>query len=245
MASGVLGLGLGTGQTSAQDGDTAQGDGTSALMRNETFRPGALFRVDSRALGEHPDVEGVPGDEYDVRRIRYLNTDEVVRLFLPRDAEVEQGQIYRFQSNFDLLEGIDDASVISVEFEPFPETLGGDDGQFAPGEDLELVEGGGKALVRIDDFNPGALILVTIGVVEMTPPEDVRGSGVFSEYNSYLVEYLNTGQDFLLFATHEAQVEEGAVYVVRDEFDITEPEGNLVTVDLGRVDQDDVPSDYD
>ncbi len=124
-------------------------------------------------------------------------------------------------------------------------TTGAGDGDvlLEPEEDFALVDGGGKALVRANNFYPGGLFQVTSDVVEWTPREDVAGSDIFSEYNTRIGEYLGTGEDFEFYPAHEAAVETGGVYVMRDEFDITDPEGNLVTISFDRVDENDLDPD--
>lgn len=124
-----------------------------------------------------------------------------------------------------------------------PTTGGDEDVLLEPEEDFALADGGGKALIRPNNFYPGGLFQVTSDVVEWTPREDVAGSDIFSEYNTRIGEYLGTREDFEFYPAHEAAVETGGVYVMRDEFDITDPEGNLVTISFDRVDENDLDPD--
>jgi hypothetical protein len=255
-ASSALALGL-TGSAAAQDNGTTGsptgggnvGDGGKALMFNDEFRPGAQFRVKSPVVEQNPDVEGVQeGDiwsEYNTRIIEYLNTNEEVYFFPAQEAEIQQGNVYELERNFSLFaDDTNDQGVISVEFDPVPENdvlFPGDDGQLTPGEDFEILDGGGKALVRLQNYNPGALMQITSGVVEWSPRADVQGSGLFSTYNTRYGKFLNTNDEFLFYPAEDASVQEGQTYVMGREFDITDPEGNLVTIDLERVNEDDLP----
>lgn len=70
--------------------------------------------------------------------------------------------------------------------------------------------------------------------------ETVEDSDVFSESNARFAECLNTGDECQIYPAQEAEIEEEAVYVLRDEFDVTPPEGDLVTAELDRVDEEDL-----
>lgn len=270
LASGAAAVGLGglglsrsadpvagqdDNETATPNGTDASGDaglqangGGKALMFNDEFRPGAQFRVKSPVVEQNPDVMGVQeGDvfsEYNTRVIEYLNTDEEAYFFPAHDAEVEQGAIYELHDNFTLFDDdAADSGIIDVRFESVGEDdvlFPSEDNQLDPQEDFDLVEGGGKALVQAGDFHPGALIEITTDVVEWTPRPDVQGSDVFSEYNTRHARYLNTNDEFLLYPAEAADVAQGEVYLIQDEFDITDPEGQLVTTDLDRVDGDDL-----
>lgn len=250
LTTGVLAIGLSsTGGVAAQNGRATNGQrsGPEALMVKDEFRPGALFRVKSQVLQQTPEIEGVAegeiGNRYNVRIIEYLNTDEEVYFFPTKGAQVRQGEVYQFQSGFRMADDPSE-SLITVGFEPFAQQLTNDENQLQPGSDLEVVEGGGKALVRVDNFIPGALIVITTGIIDFVPPADVQGSDIASEYDSRLAEFLNTGEDLLVFTAHAAEIEQGGVYVIRDEFDITDPEGNLVTIELDRVRKSDVDDEF-
>lgn len=235
VASGGLALGVGgTGSVAAQDGDAAEGG--KALMFNDAFRPGAQFRVVSPVIDQQPDVSGVnQGDiwsNYNTRAIEFLNTNEQVLLFPAHDAEVKQGQVYELQQNFSLFaDDTNDQGIVSVSFEPV-----GEDEVFDDEFDV-LDEGGGKALVTRDVFRPNALFRVTSGVVKWTPKENVQGTDLFSDYNTRFAEYLNASNQFFFYPAQAAELQQGAVYVMSDEFDVTDPEGNLMTVDFDRVDE--------
>lgn len=270
LASGGLALGL-SGLVSGQEGNstTQEGNSTStqeetptatpageggnggkALMFNDEFRPGAQFRVTSPVLEQNPDVEGVQeGDiwsEYNTRTIQYLNTNEQVTFFPAHDAEVQQGNVYELHNEFSLFaDEMADEGVMSVSFEPVGEddVLFPGDGQLDPVDDYEVIEGGGKALVQLSNYFPGSLLRITSDVENWVPGPNVQGSDIFSEYNSRFAEYLNTNDEFLIYPAQDANISTDAVYVVRDEFDITDPEGRLVTVDLDRVNENDLPDD--
>jgi hypothetical protein len=250
LASGALSLGLGSvGGAAAQQSDD-QAEGGKALMFNDEFRPGAQFRVVSPVLEENPDVRGVSQgslwSEYNTRAIEYLNTNEQVMFFPAHAAETQQGQVYELERNFSLFsDDTNDQGIISVAFEPVDEDgiLFPDDGQLDPDEDFGLLDGGGKALLRGHDFHPGSLIRITSGVVSWTPREAVQGSDPFTGYNTRHAEYLNTGDDFLIYTAQGGQFQQGGVYVLEKEFDITDPEGNLVTADLDRVNEEDLSDD--
>jgi len=235
VASGGLALGVGgTGTVAAQDGDAAEGG--KALMFNDAFRPGAQFRVVSPVIEQQPDVSGVnQGDiwsNYNTRAIQFLNTNEQVLLFPAHDAEVKQGQVYELQKNFSLFaDDTNDQGIISVSFEPV-----GEDEVFDDEFDV-LDDGGGKALVKRDVFRPNALFRVTSGVVKWTPNDNVQGTDLFSDYNTRFAEYLNAGNQFMFYPAQAAELKQGAIYVMSDEFDVTDPEGNLMTVDFDRVDE--------
>lgn len=236
VVSGALALGL---SSTGTEPATAQADVPvgKAFMFNDEFRPGARFRVVSGIIEEQPTVEGI--EEQDVwseantRIIEYLNTGERVSLFPIEQADIERGQTYELSSQtlglFDLDEGI-----VTIEY-AFPDT---DDDGADQSPSFDTVEGGGKALVRTNNFYPGALFWIVSGVVDWTPRGDVRGSDPFSEYNTRYGEYRNANDEFLLYPAHAAEIEEGATYVMRDEFDITDPEGALLTADIDRVDEE-------
>lgn len=220
-------------------GGNVEEDGGKALMFNSEFRGGAQFRVVSPVIEQHPDVEGVQqGDvwsEYDTRIIEYLNTDEDVTFFPAHDAEVEQGQVYELHDNFTWFgDDTNDEGIIDVRFNPVNEDEAFDD------EDWTVLdEGGGKALVRWQNYRPGAVLTVTSGVVEWAPRDDVQGSDVFSEYNTRFAEWVNTSDDFQVYPANDAGIQRGANYRMTGEFDVTDPEGNLVTVELEAVERAD------
>jgi hypothetical protein len=250
LGSGALALGLGaTGSATAngeQDGRAAARD---ALMLKGELRPGALFRVVSPDLGQSTDVQALLGnnilDRYDVRRIEYLNTDEEVHFFPAGDAEVQQGEVYRFTQNITRSNDLPEPGVLDVTFEPFPEDITGEDNQLNPDDDFQLVDGGGDALVDISNFNPGALLLVTTDIIATAPRQGGLTVDTGEEYNSRLVEFLNTGEDFLVFPTDDATIEQGGVYLMRerDRTDTVAPNA-LVPITLDRVNKDDIPTPF-
>lgn len=267
VGSGVAALGLGgmglSGGQEDDETDTPSGEsetdtpsggsaaGGKALMFNDEFRPGAQFRVKSPVIEQNPDVRGVDqGDifsEYNTRIIEYLNTDEDVYFFPAQDAEVEQGVVYQLRDNFTLFEDeAADSGIVDVRFNPVDEEdilFPGDDNRLNPQEDFDIIEGGGKALVQAGDYFAGALVQITSGVVNWTPGPAVQGSDIFSTYNTRHARYLNTNDEFLIYPAEAAEIERGGVYVVRNEFDMTDPEGQLVTADLDRVNESDLDDD--
>lgn len=262
LTSGALAFGLGSvGSAAAQQGDetTGQTDQAEALMFNDEFHAGAQFRVISAAIQRTPEFDGVQVNElpsaYNTRIIEYANTREEAYFFpaherlgqgvFPASTAVEEGEVYEMSTEITQVIGGDGdrGDLIRVSYQSVSEDerlITQDDNQLDPGEDFEVVGGGGKALVRGRNFSPGGLVRITSGVVEWTPRSDVQGSDIASEYNTRHAEYLNTSDEFLVYPAHGAEIEEGAVYVLRDEFDITDPEGFLVTADLARVNESDL-----
>jgi hypothetical protein len=244
LTTGALTLGLGGAGSVAGQTETAtpsEETSQSALIANEKFYPGALFRVASPVLDQPPDEESIP-DDRTVRRIEYLNTDETVQLYPPRDANLTEGNVYKFIPRFEPAENVRDASVITVFFEPVREALTGSDNLYDQEDGLEMADGGGNAVMSIDNFNPGALLLVTTGVISEDPtevPENLR-----SNYDSHLVEYLNTGEDFLLYPAHDANVQEGGVYRVDDQFDIVRTRADLVITRIDRVNEQSISNEF-
>lgn len=227
----------GTATDSPTGTDAPGKGGGKALMFNTEFRGGAQFRVVSPVIEQRPDVEGVQEDdvfsEYNTRVIEYLNTDEDVTFFPAHDAQVQQGRVYELHDNFTLFsDETNDAGIIDVRF-----TRVGEQQAFDPDDWAVVEDGGGKALVRWNEYRPGAVFKITSGVVEWTPRDDVQESDVFSGYNTRFAEWVNTQDDFQVYPAQDAQVQRGAHYRMTGEFDVTDPEGNLVTVDLERVER--------
>ena len=230
-AAGGLALGA-----AGVDAAAAQDPGGKALMFNDEYRPGAAFRVVSPVIEETPDVEAVQeqnvfGDT-NTRVIEYLNTGERVLFFPVESAMVEQGRIYEFSPD-DLSVFQGEEGLVSVGFDLRQDVTGTVD----PHDDYEVIDGGGRALVAISNFYPDALFRVESDVVDWKPRQDVAGSDLFTEYNTRLAEYRNSSDEFLLYPAHSATVERGALYVMRREFDVTEPEGKLATAQFARVDE--------
>lgn len=235
--------------TSGLGSVAAQDDlGGKALMYVNKFYPGALFRVVSSGEGDVPEVVEESGvfSDYNQYTIEYLNTDDQATLYVAESAEIDQGVVYSLETELDVTPP--EGDLVTVRFEPATEEEFGitddDDDEFLDEDDdvfgdVELADDGGKALVYADQFRPGALIQIVSGSVGEVPDyEAVRGSGVFSEFDTRYGRYLNTGETILVFVAHSAEVSEGEVYEVEDEFDITEPEANLVTVSLVGIDEE-------
>lgn len=251
LKKGVLASGVGVGLAGcsqirgplegADESDSAtetdDGDGGGkALMFNSEFRGGAQFRVVSPVIEQHPKVEGVQEgnvwSDYNTRILEYLNVDEDVTFFPAHDAQVQEGQVYELHENFTLFaDDTNDEGIIDVEFTPV-----GEDEVFD--EDFRIVEdGGGKALVRWNNYRPGAALTLISGVVEWSPGDELQEADILSEYNTRFAEWLNTGADFQIYLAQDATFNHEATYRMTDEFDVTDPEGNLLTVDLERVER--------
>lgn len=234
LLAGCAGRDDGPGGSQQNGTPTDQDVVGKAFMFVSEYRPGAKFRVVSPVIEESPDVEGIQEqevwEEANTRFIEYLNTGERVSLFPIEQATIERGKVYelstRTMSLFDREEGI-----VGIEYER------PDEAPLAAAGDVETVEGGGKALVRTNNVHPGALFEVISGVVDWRPREDVRQSDVFAEYNTRYGEYLNANDEFLFYPAQTASIEQGAVYVLREELDLTNPVDALVTVELDRVDE--------
>lgn len=87
MGAGLVGSGLGT--VAAQDGDV--GEGWKALIFTNNFHPQARFTFVSGVtewVPNYGDVQDSWFSNYNTRMIRWLNTGEVVPLFVAQDANV-------------------------------------------------------------------------------------------------------------------------------------------------------------
>ncbi|QLH80223.1 twin-arginine translocation signal domain-containing protein [Halosimplex pelagicum] len=217
------------------DGDDAVEAGSDkALMFAEEFRGGAQFRVTSPVIEQQPEVEGVEdGDiwsDYNTRVVEYVNAEEDVLFFPAHDAEITEGRVYELHDNFTWLsDDAGDQGVVDVKF-----TEVGQEQIFDPSDVNVFDEGGGKALVRWGNYWPGAILRITSDVVEWTPRDDVAGSDVFADYNTRFARWINGG-NFQIYPAGDASIERGQAYRMTSEFDVTDPEGNLVTTDLERV----------
>lgn len=247
LTSGALALGL-SGGAAAQQTETptaappGEGDWRSAIMFADEFHAGAVFRVSS------PELEGLPQlDNQDalglrsVRIVEYFNTNEENYLFLPADAQVQEGGLYVFD---DALAPVSDAAgdgLVEVQYRPL-----GQDGfpfQLEEGEQFELGDdGGGEAAVRPSNFFSGALFRVTSGPQGWVPP-DVAESGLFTDYVTHHASYLGTDDEFLFFAQEDASVEVGRLYVMWEEFEFFDPAGDLVTTEFDVVNEESVTVD--
>lgn len=234
LLAGCAGRDEGPGGSEGTLDTTDQDVVGKAFMFVSEYRPGAKFRVVSPVVEESPDVEGIQEQdvwaEANTRFIEYLNTGERVSLFPIRQANIEQGEVYELSTHTMSLFGREEG-IVSIEYErPDEEAV-------VATKDVETVEGGGKALVRTNNVHPGSMFEVISGVVDWRPQEDVRQSDVFAEYNTRYGEYLNANDEFLFYPAGSASIEEGAVYVVREQMDLSSPGDAMVTVDLDRVDE--------
>lgn len=247
LTSGALALGL-SGSAGAQQTETptetpaGEGDWRSAIMFNDEFHAGAVFRVAS------PELEGLPQLQNEdalgnrnVRIIEYFNTNEENYLFLPAGAEVEEGDLFVFDETFaPVTDGVGDG-LVQVQYRPL-----GEDGfpfQLDEGEQFEFGdEGGGEAAVRPSDFFAGALFRITSGPQGWVP-EDVGESGLFTDYTTRHASYLGTDDEFLFFPQEGASVETGRLYVMWDEFEFFDPVGDLVATEFDVVNEESVTVD--
>jgi len=241
LTSGALALGL-PGSVTAQQTDTPTGDGQNGdfrpgVMFSDEYREGAVFRVTSPDLQSMPiSADGSNLQNWSVRVVEYFNTNEESYLLLPPDADVTEGDLYVLGDQFTPFDGaFDDENLIEVDYRPL------DQGDFPfdlEEEDLDIVEeGGGEGALRPNDFYSGALFRVTSGTQGWVP-EDVAGSGLFTDYNTVHAEYLGSGERFLFFPQEDAQVQQGRLYVMWDEFEFVDPAGNLVAVNFDLVNEE-------
>lgn len=259
LTSGGLAVGLSSiGRVTAQEGDTTEtsagddSDSRSAVMFNDAYRPGAQFRVVSPPISERPDLEDRPEGKslegYTTRVIEYVNTAEEVLLLVPPDVDVKQGSVYELARVFSAFENTPSRGLVSVQFEPVAAEdvlFDDDDGNPGrePGQDFDVVKGGGQALITAYRFYPGALFRITSGVIEWVPREKVQRTGASGNYNTRLAEYLGTEMSFVLYPARSAQIERGAVYVMRRESEPVDAEGRLRLVSFSRVDESDLNQD--
>lgn len=238
LASSALLVGLSsTGAVAAQDdGSNEQNTGGDGLMYTDEYHSQAQFRITSPVIEENPDVGGVSDlwADYNTRMIEYLNTNEQMYFFPAEDADVSEGDVYEFGESFTLF---DPGEFIETDFMPIDE----ESEEYYPyGGDYDTVDGGGQALVRFQNANTSALLQITSEVVEWSPREDVQGTDIFTDYNTRHATYLNTNDQFTIYPSQDADIQVDTVYEVSDQFEITDAEGNLVTVDLEEVDDDEV-----
>ena len=236
-------LGL-TGSAAAQEGDGSGNDtqGMSAWMFNDEVSPGTVFRVQSPALNNIPNVQGNAGSVVEnatAHVIEYFNSHEQAVLLLPDGVQVEQGTIYQLSENMQMAQGGSSEGLVQVQFT----RLQNQDFQFDLGAgDVQIVDGGGEGVVRPRNFSGGSIFRIT-SEPQGWVPENVQGSGVFTSYNTRHAEYIGADDEFLFFPQEGADVETDALYTVRDEFEFVNPAGNLVTVQFDRVDPESVPVD--
>ncbi|WP_176548074.1 hypothetical protein [Natrinema sp. CBA1119] len=76
----------------------------------------------------------------------------------------------------------------------------------ATAQDGGILDEGWEALIFANNFHPEARFTFVSGVVEWTPNYgDVRDSW-FSEYNTYQIRWLNTGEVVSLFVSEDAEI---------------------------------------
>ncbi|WP_238717421.1 hypothetical protein [Natronorubrum halophilum] len=228
------------------DGDGGDGQFQEAITTGETYFSGAVFRVVSPALQDAPVVDNPDVlQNHSVRVIEHFNTNEEGYLFVPPDAQIEEGEQYVFDDR--LSSPTEDELAISdlvrVQYRPLTE----EDLPFdlETVEDFEILDdSGGEAAVRPDNFFSGAPFEITSGPQGWVP-QDIEQSGLFTDYNTVHAEYFGTNNRFLFFPQEEAEMEQGELYVMRDESEIFDPVGNLVAAEFAVVDEESVTIDDD
>ena len=240
VAAAALGLGV-AGNTVAQETPTENGDGQfrEAITTGEMYFSGAVFRVVSPPLQDAPVVDNPDVlRNYSVRVIEHFNTTEEGYLFVPQDAQIEEGETYVFDDR--LSSPTEDElaipDLVRVQYRP----LTGADLPFELEiqEDFEILDDdGGEAAVRPDNFFPSAPFEITSGPQGWVP-QDIEQSGLFTDYNTVHAEYFGTNNRFLFFPQEGAETEPGQLYVMRDESEIFDPAGNLVAAEFDAVDEE-------
>lgn len=240
-----------TGSATAQETPTEGGDGADeqrfqeAITTTNEFTSGAIFRVASPQLEDAPPVDADVVQNYGVRIIEYFNTNEEIYLFVPPDAQIEQGELYIFDDMVSSPTENELAAdnLVRVEYRPIQQE--GLPFEYEEGEDFEIIDNeGGEAAVRPDDFYSKALFEITSGAQGWVP-QDVEQSGLFTDYNTVHATYLGTNRRFPLFAQEAARTETGQLYVMREESEIFDPAGNLVAAEFDSVDEDSLTFDDD
>lgn len=103
-------------------------------------------------------------------------------------------------------------------------------------------ETGGDGLMFTDEYYSEAQFRVTSPVLNEDP--DIEGlSEIWNDYNTRMIEYLNTNEEVYLFSTEDAEIEEGNVYEFGDNISLFDP-GELIAVDFGAIGDDDYTSPY-
>lgn len=233
-----------TGAASGNAASAAQQPGEVMVYPGE-LRPGARFYVVSPPITPPPNLVGVPKrvlQNYDVRVAEYLSDGKKVLTVVDSSVRIKQGPIYEFATEFIRFDGDGNTQLRSGSFDLVRRAhiVGLDPGRdagFQGDEDFRRLEGGGKALVRKPSFYPRSHIRIVSQRIPDPPSDKVQGSDIFSEYNMYVAEYWGTNYEFPIYPAHAAEVERGEVYWMVGEGDITEPEGQLTTVDLTRIDE--------
>ncbi|MFC6757361.1 MULTISPECIES: twin-arginine translocation signal domain-containing protein [Haloarcula] len=91
LATGALALGASGTAAAQEDDDGVFGDGWEALVFIDNFHPNARFTFVSGVVDWVPnygDVRDTFFTDYNTYHIRWLNTDEVVPLFVAEDAPI-------------------------------------------------------------------------------------------------------------------------------------------------------------
>lgn len=256
-----------TGQNGNQTNQTQQGDaqvtiqGMKAKMFLTDVRPGAVFQLASPefeaapTFGEFDDegfadfgVGDAAGDEEfpadfladtGPHTIEYFNTGQQAFLFANQKVDAEVGTLFqltnvRTQNRQALSRGLVTVGFQPLDVENFVFDL--------PTADIGVLEGGGEAIVRPETFAGGALFTVTSDPLGWLPPK-VEGSGFFSDYEARFAQYLGTDVHFAFFPQEEASVENGGVYSMESNFEILDPQGDLVSLQFQRINEDDIPVD--
>lgn len=78
---------------------------------------------------------------------------------------------------------------------------GGDDGGI-----VEQDSGGKKGLTFQANFRPGAKIAIVSDVVDWWPEVDAVTDNIWSDYNTRIMRYLNTGEHVLLYVAEAAEI---------------------------------------
>lgn len=232
-------------QNETENGNESEDDGAigdeeqfrDAIATRDVYYSGSVFRVVSPPLEDAPGTENPDLlQDYDVRVIEHFNTSEEGYLFVPPENRIEEGQQYVFD---DQLYNTDEnelnvADLVRVGYRPLTDADLPFDLDEAGG--FETLEGGGEAAVRPENFFAGALFEITSGPQGWIP-DDVAQSGLFTDYNTVHAEYLGTSHRFLLFVQEGATTETDQWYVMRDEFELLDPAGNLVAAEFNPVDE--------
>lgn len=238
------------GSVTAQENRTENGDDSGderfreAISTDETYFSGAVFRVVSPPLRDAPVVDDPEVlENYDTRVIEYFNTNDEGYLFVPQDAAIEEGEQFVFDDRLSSPTEDDLAAENLVQVQYRPLTEADLPFEFEQGEDFEILdESGGEGALRPDDFFSRAVFEITSGPQGWLP-EDAEQSGLFTDYDTLHANYLGMDNRFLLFAQEGAQTETGQLYVMRDEFELFDPAGNLVAIEFDPVDEESLTFD--
>ncbi|MDS0474052.1 twin-arginine translocation signal domain-containing protein [Natrinema sp. 1APR25-10V2] len=78
----------------------------------------------------------------------------------------------------------------------------------ATAQDGGILDEGWKALIHISNFHPNAQFTFVSGVVEWVPNYGDVNDSWFSDYNTYQIRWLNSGEVVPLFVAHDANIGE-------------------------------------